>query len=345
MAEGVPEGGPRRDAPGPGAEAEQAPVLHRLVDAQLGEGPEARPDAGRRPALEEHRARGVPDDEKAGRARGQWPCSPGLGVAVDLPGGPRPAVLRHRAALAGGSPGQAEGGAQVHDRLGVVGDPVGRGVGLGEGPEAPLRGAGARPSVHAVVAGEHALDVAVQDRVALAEGQGEDGGRRGPPHAGQGGQRGRIPGQLAPVEVADAGGGPVQVSRPRVVAEPAPEGEDFVEGSGREGCGVGKPGDEPLEIGRGGRDPRLLQHHLRDPDTVGRALLLPRQVLAPLPVVPGEQAGWEGVESVSQLKNPRSRFFAFSPFSPPSLRSMASSTFRRSCSRALALTASSSSSR
>ena len=93
-----------------------------------------------------------------------------------------------------------------------------------------------------------------------------------------------------------AGAG-MEVAGARVVAEPLPEMQDFVERGRRERRNVGPACHESVKIGAHGRDRRLLQHDLAEPNAVGIGTHAhrrsPRQIAA-MAVVPGEQSGGIG---------------------------------------------------
>src|SRR6185295_3912606 len=141
-------------------------------------------------------------------------------------------------------------------------------------------------------AGEHALDVPVEDRGALAER--ERGDRRGG-RAADAGQRRELfarARELGPVLGDDRLCGAVEHACPAVVAEPAPEREHVVERRGGERADIGEAGDEALEVAEHGGDLRLLQHHLGEPDAV-RIVALPGQVVAAVLALPGNNAAGE----------------------------------------------------
>ena len=81
----------------------------------------------------------------------------------------------------------------------------------------------------------------------------------------------------------------LQVARTRVVTESGPQVQHFV------GLGVGKIAHrgkarhETLVVADDRADLRLLQHDLGDPDTIRRAVLLPRQVLASVTLMPAQE--------------------------------------------------------
>lgn len=123
-------------------------------------------------------------------------------------------------------------------------------------------------------AGEHARDVSVDQRRALAVRDRGDrtGGVR--PDAGHVAQPGRGRRQ----RLADALRAAVEVPRARVVAEAGPRGEHVVERRRRERTHRRELGHPALPVRDHGGDARLLEHHLRHPDRVRVARAPPRQV-------------------------------------------------------------------
>ena len=89
--------------------------------------------------------------------------------------------------------------------------------------------------------------------------------------------------------------GAMQVARTRVVTQPGPQVQHLVDFRIGERAHAGKPLHETLEIGNHGRDLRLLQHDLRHPHAVGRALALPRQIMTPMTRMPGSEARRDGL--------------------------------------------------
>jgi hypothetical protein len=144
-------------------------------------------------------------------------------------------------------------------------------------PERP--GAGARLDVKLdrEHAREHAGDVAIHQRRALAERDRGDRACGVRPDPGNRTQLGRGARQLprahhlrATLEVACAG----------VVAEPAPRREHVVEWRRGERGERREPGHPALPVRDHGGDPGLLQHHLAHPDRVRISRAPPRQVAA-----------------------------------------------------------------
>ncbi|MCY1532437.1 hypothetical protein D9M68_677120 [compost metagenome] len=112
------------------------------------------------------------------------------------------------------------------------------------------------------MAGEHALDVAVQNGGALAVGERGDRRRGGAADAGQRGD-GFGRGREAAVPVArDLLGAAMQVAGAGVIAQPGPIGHHvFLAGRGQ-GSHVREAFKEAVVVGDDRRDLRLLQHDL-----------------------------------------------------------------------------------
>ena len=144
------------------------------------------------------------------------------------------------------------------------------------------------------VAREDALDVAVEDRRARAEREAGDRRRRRASDAGQARDVGERFRKLPGVPLDHELRGAVQVTGTRVVAEPAPQTQDVVLARGGEAGDVGKPGPEALVVRDDGRDLRLLQHDLGQPDRVRVARALPGQVVAALAALPRHELCGEG---------------------------------------------------
>ena len=73
--------------------------------------------------------------------------------------------------------------------------------------------------------------------------------------------------------------------------------QDLVELGDGEIADGREPVHKPLVVRHHGENLGLLQHDFRDPNTVGRGVLLPGQVFAPVPVEPVEQCVGEPVQS------------------------------------------------
>ena len=124
----------------------------------------------------------------------------------------------------------------------------------------------------------------------LAAGQRQDRACRRAPDAGQRHHLVECRWKLAAVALHEHLRRALQVAGARVVAEPGPQVQHFVERRRRELAHVGKARDEALVVAGDRSDLRLLQHDLGDPDAVRRAVALPRQVLAPVAFVPARAA-------------------------------------------------------
>ena len=140
------------------------------------------------------------------------------------------------------------------------------------------------------MAREHALHVAVEDRRAFAEREGRDRRGRGPADAGQRGNGGGIARKAATVLRDDHACRRMQVMRATVVAEAAPELEHAIDGSRGERADLRVCREKPLVVRNDGRHLRLLQHDLGEPDAIGIARALPREVVAAVRLLPRNQA-------------------------------------------------------
>ena len=86
-----------------------------------------------------------------------------------------------------------------------------------------------------------------------------------------------------------AGGSVQQVAGPAVVAQALPEAQHLLFlGPGQVGGGR-KRLEEALEVGDDRRDLGLLQHDLGEPDAIGVARALPRQVVPAVALLPGDE--------------------------------------------------------
>ena len=200
--------------------------------------------------------------------------------------------------LAGRGTAGAERGAQIHHALVVGADPAGRRESFGQRPEPLEDSALSGPTLDAEGTCQHPLHVAVEDRMGLVQGEGEHRTGRGTADAGQCKQGLERRREYAAVQIPDQARRAVEIAGTGVVAEPGPEGHQTIL------RGLGKVRhrrelrDETLEIGDHDRDLRLLQHDLRDPDPVRRRVALPGQILAPVPIAPGEHGRAEPLRGV-----------------------------------------------
>ena len=151
---------------------------------------------------------------------------------------------------------------------------------VGDAPQFVLRLRRAWIACDATMAREHALHVAVEDRGAGPERERGDRRRRRAPDPGQRGERFDIAGKRAAMLGDNRLRRRMQVMRATVVAQSAPVLEHAIFRSCGQRAHIGECGEKPLVIRDDGRDLRLLQHDLREPDPVRVARVLPRQVVA-----------------------------------------------------------------
>src|SRR5258707_8428444 len=86
----------------------------------------------------------------------------------------------------------------------------------------------------------------------------------------------------------------MQVARPRVITEPRPQMQHLIHRRIGERAHIREARDKALVVGNHGPDLCLLQHDLGHPYAVGRAVLLPGKVMAPVAGVPLKQRGGDG---------------------------------------------------
>ncbi len=194
------------------------------------------------------------------------------------------AACRERADQAARGRRRAQRRAELHEALVEIAGRGGGGQGGHQlaGPRPQRLHAGGRLDVigDAEHAREHAGDVAVDQRRALAVRDRGDRARRVRADAGDRTQLARMARQLAAESVADDLRAGVQVARARVVPEPGPRREHVVERRGRERGHRRKPRHPAFPVRDHGGHPRLLQHDLADPDRVRVARAPPRQIAA-----------------------------------------------------------------
>lgn len=244
------------------------------LDAQrrrFGQLPQAAIEAARR-APPEQPASGPPHQHHVDAHHRRGRAQLGAGQLGGAPLAPRHAEVGERAGQAPRIGWSTKHRAQVHEPLvEVAGRLAGDGF-LGQPPQLGLRLAG-----HAVDARQDAPHVAVDDGQPQAEGDRADGARRVAPHAWE--LQDLLEGarEAAGVAGGDVARRRVQVARPRVVTEPGPQREDVVEGRLGQRIHRRKARHPAVPVGGHGLEPRLLRHHLADPDGVGVARLAPRQ--------------------------------------------------------------------
>ncbi|MCY1205632.1 hypothetical protein D9M72_171850 [compost metagenome] len=262
----------------------------RLVAVEHRQAMQPRPDALGRPLLQPHAPLRV--------ARQQHPQR--LGAALELARLHRVALGRalaqahaarvHRADHAAGLARQADRGAQVHQALRVVRHRLALAVRRqqlrGEVPQRALLRRRRHVAVEAEHARQHALHVAVEDGHALAETEGRNRGRRRTTDAGQGHEFGGGVRKGAAEARDHLLRAAVHVARAAVVAQAAPQAEHLVLGAGGQRRHVGEALEKAREVAQHGRDLGLLEHHLREPDAVRIARVLPRQFAATVAALP-----------------------------------------------------------
>ena len=181
-----------------------------------------------------------------------------------------------RVAFAGALPGagvaaglarRADAGTEIHQRLRIVAGPP-LWCELGGEPVENRLGRRQR-RLHGAKAGDHALDVAVDDgrRPVMGDGRDRCGGVA--PDPGQRPQRGLLVRELPVVIGQKPPRAGVQVARPRVVAESLPGVEHLVELGAGQSLEARPALQETLEVAGHHRHRGLLQHDLAEPDPVG----------------------------------------------------------------------------
>ena len=145
----------------------------------------------------------------------------------------------------------------------------------GDRPDRALAGGGLDVELDRERARDHAGDVAVDERRALAERDRRDRAGRVGADAGHRAQLARPRRERAGADRLRTG---VEAAGARVVAEAGPRGEHVVERRRRERGHRGKPRHPALPVGDHRGHAGLLQHDLADPDRVRIAGAAPRQV-------------------------------------------------------------------
>ena len=280
---------------------------HRRVAARFLRGPRVVPPLGARElhhaaeetllgaAADEHGAVGAPRPKSHAQARRL-----GLGcrLARQLSGPPRAAggaSILPRTVAAGRVPGNAHGGAEVHQRLREIAGPgPGRQTG-GQGGDTP--GAAGQRFVHREKPRQHPQHVAVHRRRPAPEGDGGNGGGGVGADSRQAAQVLLVVGEPSAQVAGDDGGAAQQVARPGVVSEALPGVQHLVGGGGGQRRDVGPAGQEVVVVGDDRRHACLLEHDLAEPYAIGvggGAGRRPPWQRAPVAVVPSQQAAAEG---------------------------------------------------
>ena len=138
----------------------------------------------------------------------------------------------------------------------------------------------------------HALDIAVDRGGGAIKRDRRDRRRRVGADAGQAAQARLGVGEASAVALGERPGAGMEVAGARVIAEPGPGLHHLFDRRLGEPCDRREALQEALVEGLHGRNRRLLQHDLRQPDAIGigrrAGLGAPGQVAA-VPVVPGEK--------------------------------------------------------
>ena len=210
----------------------QRQVFDVLEVVEFWQAPQTAPQPRRRAAIEQDRALAIGQHRHQGAFERHGFARFGDRVAGLKAQHVRLAAGFKRAQQAARLGARAECRAHVHHRLGVGVDAVVGGEAFGGGPQLFGHFGLARIPLLRGVAGQHAFDVAVQDRGAQAHA---DAGNRpcgGQPDAGQLHQFFDVPGEFAAVLLDDDLGGFLQVAGPGVVTQPRPQVQHFVFGGG-----------------------------------------------------------------------------------------------------------------
>ena len=263
--------------------------------AVLGKTPQASPNALGRASHQQHAIASIPQHQKTRAPHRLRAARTAHRECLGSPEPPGGAAGAHRATRAIGAGTRAQRGAEIHDGLRVIRYARAWRMPLSKPPEFLFGHALIHPSLDGVVSREHTLDVAIEDGMPLAVGQRQNGTRRGGTYARKMGNVFEAAREAAAVLARDDAGGGMEVARPSVVPETGPEMQHAVEARRRERFNIGKTHKEAFEVGDDSRDLRLLEHDFGNPDGIRIATALPRQLLAPVPVVPVEQPAAEGI--------------------------------------------------
>ena len=186
------------------------------------------------------------------------------------------ATFADRAGEAHGRFGEAEGGAELHHGLVEIAGALAVDEVFGGAAEFAAAGY-AGDGLVAEVASEDALDVAIDGSDGLAKSDRGHGRGGVDADAGKTAEGCRSGGNLSLMFGDDGAGGFMEGACAAVVAEAAPQGEDFGFFGVGEGLESGKTGHEARVVIDDDGDAGLLQHGLGDPDRVGIAGEAPRQ--------------------------------------------------------------------
>src|SRR5690554_2814157 len=338
MAEGVAKAAYQF---GVGTRQPQFPVtgflqfISAIGRVQFRQAPQAAPDAAGRAAFQQDAALGVFQDQHPGGFFGFRFFGFGARVkrrSSDLVGG---TVGVYRAPVTGRFGPGADQRAQVHDGLGIVGYPLVGGMGFGAFPESVENRCLARPAWYRVVSGQYPLYVTVQNGCALTKRLGDNGGGCGAANAGEALEGLLVLGKLPVMVRNQLPGGLVQIAGAGIIPQAGPVAEYLVYRRFCQGVDVRKADHKSLEVGDNGGYLGLLEHDLRDPYPIRVPVIVPRQVMPAVGVVPVQKTPGEAVGH--RPIRPRRASFTLSPSSPSfssslsftfsSARCFASSTF------------------
>ena len=179
----------------------------------------------------------------------------------------RRTILTQRADAAGGVARGANGGAQVHHRLGKIAGAQVRRDAVGGGADVrPGRGQRCRYGEQTC---DHPLDIGVDHHGAAAKGNRGDGRGGIGAQARQGAQCIFGVGEAAAMVGHHGAGAGQQVAGTGIIAQPRPGGHQVGVGAGGQILHRRPADRELLEIGADRRNRGLLQHHFGQPDAIG----------------------------------------------------------------------------
>ena len=217
----------------------------------------------------------------------------------------RDAIARDRTLAAARRGSRADRRAEIHQRLRVGSMSVRRQQRLGDAPQLALDLRRAGIAFDAAMAREHALHVAVEDRRRARRTRTR---RSPPPSSGRCPAASRASPHRAETRRRasrhDRLRRRMQMMRAAVVAEAAPELEHAVDRRRGQRAHVGKGVEEALVVRDDRRDLRLLQHDLGQPDPIRVARALPRQIVAAVRPLPGDEARARTFRSATRLRRP-----------------------------------------
>ena len=175
-------------------------------------------------------------------------------------------------------------------RLGVSLDTADWSQRIGNLPQPGFNLLCARVTVDTEKTAQHPLHIAVENRMRLAESKCTNRRRRGWAYAGQGGNLLALQRKHTAVLSHYLLRRLVQIARPAVITEPAPGGQYRILRCGGQVGQRWKQFKKAQVIRDDRHHLRLLQHDFRQPDAIRVAACLPRQIVAAVLLLPGNQA-------------------------------------------------------